>query len=47
MIRYRDLRYLPFHSLRRIAESLARDIDAGDNSKRHLLDLVFAVIQAF
>lgn len=46
MIKYRDLRYLPFHSLRALAISLSRDIDAGERDKRHLLEVVFAIMQA-
>lgn len=46
MIHTRDLIRLPFRTLRKLAEQLSRDIDAGEHDKRTLLERVFNVIAA-
>lgn len=41
----KELRHLPFTTLSAIALSLARDIDAGDEGKRFILEVVFDAIK--
>lgn len=41
----KDLRALPLHTLAAIALAAARDIDAGDEDKRPLLEDVFDAIR--
>lgn len=45
-IKGKELRHLPFITLARIAMQFARDIDAGDEGKRFILEVVFDAIHA-
>lgn len=47
MIKFNQMRYLPFSSQCDLALALARDIDRGDDTKRALLKQLFLVIQYF
>lgn len=44
-IRREDLRALPFPTLAAIAMAAARDVDAGDEDKRSLVETVFEAIR--
>ena len=44
MLKFKDLKTLPYRLLRIIALRLASDIDAGDD-KRHVLEQVFNAIK--
>lgn len=44
-INRKDLRALPLHTLAAIAIAAARDVDAGDEDKRPLLETVFEAIR--
>lgn len=46
MIPFRALRALPFTTLRALAQSLSRDIDAGEPDKRECLERVFKAMQS-
>jgi hypothetical protein len=47
MIRFNDMRYLPYPIQRDLAMTLARDIDAGAVDKRHDLERLFQCIAHF
>jgi hypothetical protein len=46
MLTFKQLKALPYNTLRVIALSVAHDIDAGASDKRHLLEEIFAAIAA-
>ena len=41
----KELRLLPFPTLERLAMAIARDIDAGEEGKREILETVFEAIR--